>query len=177
MPGTNGAGRVGGCGVLGAEGGRVGAGAGTDSGPAGGGGGAVAIGRRPAHPAKSSAARNEEISQLERGSDARNADRCSVTRDTVVFRNFQCAPLPFSACMTRISRPRAIPAIIGMRNFSSKETTCHFPFDGATNWTAGAAKLRPCFTLSRRPCARGSARHAGRWSAQRPRSAISAVQT
>ena len=33
----------------------------------------------------------------------------------------------------RISRPRAIPAIIGMRNFSSKETTCHFPFDGATN--------------------------------------------
>ena len=33
----------------------------------------------------------------------------------------------------RISRLRAIPAIIGMRNFSSKETTCHFPFDGATN--------------------------------------------
>ena len=45
----------------------------------------------------------------------------------------------------RISRPRAIPAIIGMRNFSSKETTCRFPFDGAINWTAGAARLATMF--------------------------------
>ena len=76
----------------------------------------------------------------------------------------------------RISRPRAIPAIIGMRFFSSKETTCHFPFDGATNWTAGAAKLLRCFTPSQSPCARAFARPAGHWWAQRPTNAISAEQ-
>ena len=80
MPGTNCSVRVGGCGVFGVEGGRVGAGAGTGSGVAGGvGAGILAIGRRPAHPARSNAAESGANSQTERGSELSNVGKRSVT--------------------------------------------------------------------------------------------------
>jgi len=45
----------------------------------------VAIGWRPAHPAKSRAAKDRGINHPEHGSLARTADRRSVTRGTAVI--------------------------------------------------------------------------------------------
>ncbi len=70
-------------------------------------------------------------------------------------------------------------AIIGMLKISIKETTCRFPYDGATNSTAGARSLRefsnPTLVLNK--CVRGCVPHAARWLARQPRSAISAART
>src|SRR5258705_8993637 len=70
-------------------------------------------------------------------------------------------------------------AIIGMLKISIKETTCRFPYDGATNSTAGARSLRECsnLTLALNKCVRGCVPHAARWLARQPRSAISAART
>lgn len=68
----------------------AGGGAGTGPVPEGGeGGGALAIGRRPEHPARSSAAKNEAINQPERKSDAGQADRRSLTPGTAIFEQLQ----------------------------------------------------------------------------------------
>src|SRR6266853_2039792 len=58
-----------------------------------------------------------------------------------------------------------------------KETTCRFPYDGATNSTAGAHNLRECSnpTLVLNKCVRGCVPHAARWLARQPRSATSAA--
>ena len=45
----------------------------------------VAIGRRPAHPAISNAARNRAISQPECRSDTSHADERSLTPGTAIF--------------------------------------------------------------------------------------------
>jgi hypothetical protein len=96
MPGTNGEVRVGGCGAFGAEGGRVGAG--TRPGSAGGGGeGVLAIGRRPAHPARRNAVKNGATSQPERESDASQGNGRSLTPGTAFFfvrLQFPSFPLP-----------------------------------------------------------------------------------
>jgi hypothetical protein len=49
----------------------------------------VAMGRRPAHPARSNAAMNGEISQPERRNDASSTDRRSVTPGTADFEQLQ----------------------------------------------------------------------------------------
>ena len=76
----------------------------------------------------------------------------------------------------RISRPHGIPAIIGTRKLSSKETNCRFQFDGDINSTAGAASLPECSGLIRNRCDRSFAPRAARWWARQQRNATSAAR-
>jgi len=98
MPGTNGAVRVGGCGTPGAfderAGGVEAGGAGADSGRdgAGGAGGAVAIGGRPAQPARKTASNSKRNECEGRGNRSR-AGKPSVTSCTAVFEYLQRAYL------------------------------------------------------------------------------------
>ena len=88
MPGTNGEGRVGGCAALGVDGGRAGTEGGADSGVTGG-GGALAIGRRPEHPAKSKAAKNGAIHHFERRCNTGHTEESSLNPVTIIFEQLQ----------------------------------------------------------------------------------------
>jgi hypothetical protein len=56
----------------------------------------VAIGRRPAHPARSRAVKNGEISQPGRRKDAGRGHRRSVTRGTAEFEQLQWVSFAFA---------------------------------------------------------------------------------
>ena len=159
----------------------------------------LAIGRRPAQPTKTSSAKQRTNSLSEGNCAAKRGDARSFTSSTACdigaarrkhsaasrtsnsLKDFQYDPSqcsrPVSTRAIRISRQRGIPAIIGMQKDTSKETTCHFPFAGVTNSTAGAARLPECSGRSQNKRARDSARPAARWSAQRLASATSAART
>src|SRR5579872_6221937 len=80
-----------------------------------------------------------------------------------------------------LQRSRAVAAgisgIIDRPFLSRKETACRYPFAGATNSTAGAARPVTCSARSAPRRARGSAPPAERSSDQPPRNATSAAPT